>query len=428
MPPRELLLGRQPILDRDQNLAAFELLFRSGHTNDAQVDDDLVASATVINHAFSELGIEAVLGPYLGFINLPGALIHSDVIELLPRDRVVLEVLETVDVNDALVERLKALKAAGFRIALDDYVGHEDAYDAVLDVVDVVKVDVDALSLKRLAAVMARLQKRPLILLAEKVNTAAEAKACLDLGFDLFQGYYFAKPLILRGTRHPAAESAIVQLMSLLAGTRDVATLEPLFASSAELTRGLRRLVDAFLGSAHGEIRSVSHAQVLVGRRPLRRLLELLIYAVASSPDARFPSPLLVLAATRARLMETLARDWPDVTAGMREQAFLAGNLSLAGALLASPMNEMLASLPLAEPVRAALLDRGGALGDMLRLVERIEQADPDGVAGLLAGLPFLDAERVNDAYVQAIEWANRFGTAATMANIIGSAPGHIAP
>ena len=99
MAPRELLLGRQPILDRDQNLAAFELLFRSGHTNDAQVDDDLVASATVINHAFSELGIEAVLGPYLGFINLPGALIHSDVIELLPRERVVLEVLETVEVS-----------------------------------------------------------------------------------------------------------------------------------------------------------------------------------------------------------------------------------------------------------------------------------------------------------------------------------------
>lgn len=414
MPPRELLLGRQPILDRDQNLAAFELLFRSGHTNDARVDDDLVASATVINHAFSELGIEAVLGPYLGFINLPGALIHSDVIELLPRDRVVLEVLETVDVNDALVDRLKALKTAGFRLALDDYVGHEDAYDAVLDVVDVVKVDVDALSLKRLAAVMARLQRRPLVLLAEKVNTAAEAKACMDLGFDLFQGYYFAKPLILRGTRDPGAESAIVRLMALLAGSRDIVALEPLFASSPELTRALRRMVDAFLGSTHGSFRSVSHAQVLVGRRPLRRLLELLIYAVASLPDARFPSPLLVLAATRARLMETLARDWPTVTASMREQAFLTGNLSLAGALLAMSMNETLASLPLADPVRAALLDRGGALGDMLRLVERIEQADPDGVAELLEELPFLDAERVNDAYVQAIEWANRFGTVAT--------------
>lgn len=425
MPPRELLLGRQPILDRDQNLAAFELLFRSGHTNDAQVDDDLVASATVINHAFSELGIEAVLGPYLGFINLPGALIHSDVIELLPRERVVLEVLETVEVNDALVERLKALKASGFRIALDDYVGHEDEYDAVLDVVDVVKVDVEALSLNRLAAVMARLQRRPLVLLAEKVNTAAEAKACFDLGFDLFQGYYFAKPLILRGARHPATESAMVQLLAALAGSRDIAVLEPLFASSPELSRGLRRLVDAFLGTTHGEIRSVSHAQVLVGRRPLRRLLELLVYTVAGSPDARFPSPLLVLAATRARLMETLARDWPGVTAGMREQAFLAGNLSLAGALLASPMNEVLASLPLVDPVRAALLERSGALGDMLRLVERIEQADSDSVAVLLADLPFLGAERVNEAYVQAIEWANRFGPAATAADPVSPLRAH---
>jgi len=133
---RELFLGRQPILDRDQNLAAFELLFRSGHYNGARVEDDVFASATVINHAFSELGVETVLGKYPGFINLSAPLIMSEVIELLPKDRVVLEILEHVRITDPLVQRCKALKSMGFTLALDDFTGRENEYRPLLDVVD----------------------------------------------------------------------------------------------------------------------------------------------------------------------------------------------------------------------------------------------------------------------------------------------------
>jgi EAL and modified HD-GYP domain-containing signal transduction protein len=100
-PTPELFLGRQPILDRKQNLAAFELLFRSGHFNGATIEDDVSASATVINHAFTELGVEAVLGKHPGYINLSAPLLMSDVIELLPRSKVVLEILETVKVSHA---------------------------------------------------------------------------------------------------------------------------------------------------------------------------------------------------------------------------------------------------------------------------------------------------------------------------------------
>ena len=139
---QELFLGRQPILDRKQNLAAFELLFRSGHFNGAQVEDDVFASATVINHAFSELGVETVLGKHTGFINLSAPLIMSDVIELLPKNKVVLEILETVRVTDPLVQRCHELKQAGFTLALDDFTGREHEFRPLLDVVDIVKVDV----------------------------------------------------------------------------------------------------------------------------------------------------------------------------------------------------------------------------------------------------------------------------------------------
>ena len=132
---QDLFLGRQPILDRNQKLAAYELLFRSSHFDGPKIDDDVFASATVINHAFTELGVEAVLGRHPGFINLNAPLLMSHVIELLPRTKVVLEILETVEVSEALVGRCIDLKEMGFTLALDDFVGHEREFTDLLDVV-----------------------------------------------------------------------------------------------------------------------------------------------------------------------------------------------------------------------------------------------------------------------------------------------------
>src|SRR5882672_3146796 len=193
---QELFLWRQPILDRGQNLAAYELLFRSGRFDRDKIgsDDDVVASHTVIHHAFTELGVEAVLGKHPGYINLNAALLMSDVIELLPRAKVVLEILETVTVNSALINRCIDLKQMGFTLALDDFVGHEREFTPLLDVVEIVKVDVQHLTPTALDTVTARLQLLGRTLLAEKVDSRELAQRCRALGYELFQGYYFARP------------------------------------------------------------------------------------------------------------------------------------------------------------------------------------------------------------------------------------------
>lgn len=410
MASQELFLGRQPILDRDQNLAAFELLFRSSHANGAQIDDDLLASATVINHAFSELGVEAVLGRYVGFINLSAPLIMSDVIELLPRERVVLELLETVRIDAPLVARLKQLKAMGFRLALDDYLGHEAQYAEVLSVVDVVKVDVKDMSPERIVEVTQRLRRWPVQLLAEKVDTREQVERCRDLGYDLFQGYYFARPSIIKGKRLSHAETAIMRLLGMVMTDADTPELEQVFKQNPDLSLTLLRLVNSVAVGSRTRITSLSQALVLLGRSQLQRWLQLLMYAIASSPDARFPSPLLVLAATRGKLMEQLAGKSPGAPAVLRDQAFLAGIMSLVSALLGLPLPEILKTLPLPDDVRIALLDRTGLLGELLLLVEALEQTDADQVAARVHALGFLDAEGVNDAYVAAIEWANKIG------------------
>jgi len=410
MPAQELFLGRQPILDRGQNLAGFELLFRSSHVNGAHIEDDLLASATVINHAFSEMGVDHVLGRYVGYINLSAPLIMSDVIELLPKERVVLELLETVEVNASVVERLKELKAMGFTLALDDYLGEEEKYADALGVVDVVKVDVKGLDPQRIREITERLRRWPVKLLAEKVDSREQVDLCVGLGYQLFQGYYFARPTVITGKRLSHAESAIMRLLGLVLVNADTPEIGQVFRENPDLSLTLLRLMNSGAVGNRTKITSLSQALVLLGRSQLQRWLQLLMYAISSSSDAKFPSPLLVLAATRGRMMEQLAAVWSGAGYEARERAFLTGVLSLISALLGIPLAEALKTLPVPGDVRTALLERSGPLGDMLRLTELVEQTDADSIAAMLQQRPFLDASRVNAAYVEAIEWANRIG------------------
>lgn len=157
MSAQEIFIGRQPILDREQQLYAYELLFRSGAQNRAQVTDDLAATATVLSHVFSELGLEAALGPYLGFVNLDARMLASDAIELLPREKFVLEVLETVDITPEVVSRCRELKEKGFTLALDDFVAFEERHKPLLELADIVKVDLmgmEAAALHRTVAAL----------------------------------------------------------------------------------------------------------------------------------------------------------------------------------------------------------------------------------------------------------------------------------
>jgi len=400
---RELFLGRQPILDRDQNLAAFELLFRSGHYNGARVEDDVFASATVINHAFSELGVETVLGKYPGFINLSAPLIMSEVIELLPKDRVVLEILEHVRITDPLVQRCKALKSMGFTLALDDFTGRENEYRPLLDVVDIVKVDIQGMDDSTLARTTTGLKQLKVKLLAEKVDTRAQADRCISLGYELFQGYYFARPSVITGKRLTDADTALVQLLRVILNNDDADGVDVVLRDHPQLATSLSRLA-----------REVAAGDSVPGptvRRP-RRWLPLLVYMLSSAPGAGFPSPLLILAATRGKLMELLARALRVNDRGFQERAFLTGALSLVNALVGLPMSEILGRVPLTPDVRSALQQHGGEAGALLTLAEALEESDLYGIERALNHVHGLDHGQVIRLQVEAMRWANSIGDA----------------
>lgn len=408
----DLYLGRQPILDRRENLVAFELLFRSSRVNGAQIQDDLVATATVINHAFSELGVETVLGHYTGYINLSAGLLLSDVIELLPKERVVLELLEHVEVNDTLITRLRELRQMGFRLALDDYLGNEEQYEEVLELVDVVKVDVQGIEESALESVTKRLRRWPVRLLAEKVDTKEQVERCIALGYELFQGYYFARPSVITRKRLSHAETSIMRLLGLVLSDAESDEIETVLKQNPDLSLNLLRLVNSVSVGSSRRITSMREAIAMLGRAQLQRWLQLLMFTVAADPGARFPSPLLVLAATRGKLMELLCAKQTGSSSPRGDEAFLAGIMSLMTALLGLPMEQILESLPVRPAVAEALTHRTGELGELLRLTEMVEQTDIGAIDAQLERLPGLDAAKINDAYVGAIEWANGIGEA----------------
>ena len=223
---QEIFLGRQPILDRNQQLVAYELLFRSGAQNSATIIDDLSATASVISHAFADLGVEQALGPYKGFINCDERILLSDVLEALPPEKLVLEILETVEITPAIVDRCRELKARGYSLALDDFVNFEDKFRPLLDLVDVVKVEILPFDPAALARTTAKLQQWPLQLLAEKVDAKDQAEHCKNLGYHLFQGYYFAKPTIIAGKKLGQSQLSLMRLLGLIVQDADTSELD----------------------------------------------------------------------------------------------------------------------------------------------------------------------------------------------------------
>jgi EAL and modified HD-GYP domain-containing signal transduction protein len=404
----QLFLGRQPILDRDQQLFAYELLFRNGSRNFADVTCGVQATATVIANAFTELGVEAALGNCRGFINVDEAFLFSDMLELLPRHAVVLEILETVPPTPAVIERCTALKAAGFTLALDDVIQLEPEFAELLALVEIVKVDIQPLSRVQLMQLVMKLKPMGKQLLAEKVDSREQMEQCLKLGFSLFQGYYFAKPTVISGKKLDHSQLSLMKLMGLLLGDAATSELEEALKPEPGLTISLLRMTNSVGSGSTEKITSLGHAITVLGRRQLQRWLQLLVFA-AGNP-AGTSNPLLLLSATRGRLMELLANELHPGDVAFADQAFMAGIMSLMPALVGQPIADIVAPLGLTGNVRDALCQGSGPLGALLRLAESSESGDLSGLTTALDELPTLSPKALNRAQTQALQWSNSIG------------------
>jgi len=394
----DAIVARQPIFDERQKLVGFELLYR--HAEDATsargATPTVMASSTVVQ-AVLGIGLERLTEGERVWINLSRDLIIERAWELLDPKAVVLEILEHVEPDAEVIAAVADAKKRGYQIALDDFVWDEK-WVPLLELVHMVKVDVQGRSVEELKPLVAKLKLFNVKLLAERVETDAVRAACAAIGFTLFQGYFYCQPETVKKRDLSAAESNALQLLSLVRNEKTpTAQVEQAIKRDPAMTFKLLRIVNSAAMGFTG-IESIPHALRLLGRTQLERWLTLLVMASFSGGGAR-QRELFKLSLTRARLLELMS-DADD-----RDQRFLVGMFSMLHVLLQAPMRDVVASLQLSESVSEALLERTGRHGPLLAGLEAYEVGDWDRVE-LLTGNDDRALVQIAAHYPAALGWA----------------------
>lgn len=392
---KNIFLARQPILDRQLNLYAYELLFRQGDANQSNVGsiDGDVATSHVINHTFLEFGIDRVLGNKPGFINLTHAFLTGCIPLPFDKETVVLEILEDITVDDEIIAAIQQLSEQGYTIALDDFIYHDD-FKPLIAIADIIKIDLLALSETELVEHVDLLKKYDVKLLAEKVETRAQFQQCIDLGFDYFQGYFFCKPTIIDDQPLPDNKIASLKILSELQRSDITADeVEELIKHDLTLSFKLLRCINSTAFAIPKRIESLRQAVLYLGLNTIKSWAAIIAFANVESPSSQ---QLLNLALVRAKMTELLAPDFKCNT----ETAFMMGLFSLANAMFNKPLSQLLSELPIAEPIKIALQEGRGELGKLLMFVRTHER-------GSLTVMPAsLSIRQINDAYLSATDWA----------------------
>ena len=390
-------LALQPICDLQLRHVADELLYRSSiNAESAIIDDPVQATARVCNVAFYEAGISALCGERKLFFNAPRDwLLNPD---LLPpdTDQVVIEVLEDIQGDPEVLAALTEIKKLGYTLALDDFVLN-DQTRPLLDLADIIKLDV--LHGIPTAEELTIYQEKGLTLLAERVEDQQVFDACKALGFSLFQGYFYAKPVIdnstaiKRGGNHGAQLQILAELQKV---NVDYDALDNLLAQDPQLCIRLLRMINSPRYRRVNTITSIRQALMLLG---VKRFKALVITLVLANDD---PMNMLLLpeALTRAAMCETLAKDYNEDP----DSAFMAGLLSMASIMLNVPIEQLCQQMPLSLSVKSALLEHEGQLGKILKLVMAFEEAR-------LKRVNHQAIAKLNRCYLESRVWASEILT-----------------
>ncbi|HLJ04380.1 MAG TPA: EAL domain-containing protein [Solirubrobacteraceae bacterium] len=389
-PYAEVLVGRQPIFDRNLDVVGYELLFRSGPENRARVEDSEEATASVVIGSLTEIGLERLVGARPAWINVSREFLVGGLAETMPSELTVLEILEDEAIDDHLVAAVRRLRRHGFRVALDDF-AYTPETERLLPYVDVVKLDVQSLRTEGVHRQMQELRRFGVTVLAEKVETHEEHTFCLEVGCELFQGFFFCRPDIVRDRKISAARLAVLQFISRLQDP-EIAfdELEQMIIRDVAFSYRLLRYVNsAFFGLR--QVSSISQALVLLGVENLKRWATLSLFASVEGK----PQELTVTALVRARFCELAGAGVPNSSAG---ELFTLGLFSVIDALMDCPIEEVLASTPFPDEMRVALITRAGAKGELLACVSLLETGRLDEARMLVE-----DAGRL---YLESIIWA----------------------
>ncbi len=402
-------IARQPILDRKQQTVGYELLARESATStEAPKHHSRESDSALLFHALSSIASENLFGNKLAFINVRLQDLGADHYEIVKPDRIVLELPRAEGDDAAQIEAaakaMQALRLRGFRLAAGVF-ALTTPYASWVEHLSYVQFDMKTVPHQAIGAIMYRLSKIAHIqILAEKVETTEDFKACFDAGFHLFQGYYFAHPQTISAKVINPAYTTVLQLLDLVNRQAEVHKLEEVLKRDPALSFKLLRYINSSGFGLMTEVTSFRHAVVILGYKKLMRWLVLLL---ATTPGNSSSSSQARVAITRGRMMELLCKQ--HLPEDECDNAFIVGVFSMLDVMLGVSMDQALSEVPLSDQVVLGIQGGGGVFTPYMNIVKACEDGDWAGIE-MHAGLLSLNKGRVSMSHLNALAWVEALG------------------
>jgi c-di-GMP phosphodiesterase len=392
-----IYLARQPIFDIAMEVHAYEILFRNSEKNAAFISDGNKATSTLITNTFVEMGLDEIADNRIAFINMTRDFLVGKLPLPVEPGKVVLEILEDISADAESIAGVRALAGKGYTLALDDFV-MSDMNKDLIPYASVIKVDIRPFDTAGLQQQVGKLKPYNVKLLAEKVETREEYALCRQLGFTLFQGYFFSKPTMFSGKQVPASHLAVLEILAKLQSPEcNLKELETAISYDVGISYKLLRIINSSYYNLNKKVESIQHALVILGLKTLKSWIT--VIALSSVDDK--PRELITMTLIRAKMCESLAQQFgckPDA-------AFIVGLFSLLDILLDQPLAYLLLNLPLAEDIVEGLMHRKGQTGQLLNFVIDYEQGDWGKACTAQHTLTHNDAVT---AYLTALQWTRK--------------------
>ncbi|MDQ6969529.1 MAG: HDOD domain-containing protein [Mariprofundus sp.] len=391
----EIIIGRQPIFDRDFRVSAYEVLYR-----DTDTTDDAAMTAQVIVNTLIDLGLENIAGSLPVFFNIDETFLlnETELTQALPPELIYFELLETVQPTAEVLAACQSLKDKGYKLALDDVIDI-DSVRPFIEYLNVIKIDwLDAADP---AAIVKEFRRYPVKFLAEKIDSYESMEAAKQLNVDFYQGFFFCKPDTVSGTKPPESRMSILRAMQQAMTATSIDEMFEVVRQDVTLSYRLLKYINSAAFGLKREVQSIEQALSLLGLNNIRRWLTLL--AMTSLGENK-PPELIRQALWRARFLESLARHMGE---NIVDDDFMMGLFSILDALLDCSMQESLNELSLVDHVHNGLIDLQSPMGKKLALSFAIEQGDWDLIKNFTDDgrrISYTDLTRLQ---VEGMHWAD---------------------
>ncbi|MDD9303135.1 MAG: HDOD domain-containing protein [Desulfobacter sp.] len=365
----EIFVARQPVLTAQKKIFGYELLFRLGLENTFPDIDGDTATSGVLSNTFFSFGLKDILGGKPGLINFTQDLLIKQTPLLFPKEHIIIEVLEDIEPEPAVIKALKKFKRQGFRIALDDFV-YDKKFDGMIDLCDIIRFDLIETPLDTLQPLFSSVLKdRPITLLAEKVETHEEFEQAKEMGFGLFQGYFFSKPEILSQKDISASQTTNLKLLSETSRQDpDFKVIEDLIKKSISVSFKLLKFINSAYFNRPSPIDAIKDAITFLGIDELKKFINVVVVSDLN-PDK--PNELVRSSIIRAGMCEQCGS--LIKTGFTTEELFTIGLFSSMDAIMDMPMPKILASITLSDRLKDALLGKDPQFQQLLDLIISFE-------------------------------------------------------